>query len=207
VTLVAALTNCDDPVVCDWALSKGIERRSGVDHYEIVKLCRVTPPACRGNPFTVWNGAAVQQPQRVRFFYGYIVEARGIPVVYETPARFVSNWEPQGRELIPITQQYPASTPTERPFGYEDPCPGRVCQGVEYTVMLDKSTTPPDEFLQLGQRPAIIVVQNIAQTQAALPQGRHSLSASQFSVLLGTPVLAMVETRRATADPDRRWSA
>jgi hypothetical protein len=118
-----------------------------------------------------WNGAAVEQPQRVRFFYGYIVEVRGIPVVYETPARFVSNWEPQGRELIPITQQYPASTPTERPPGYEDPCPGRVCQGVEYTVMLDKSTTPPDEFLQLGQRPAIIVVQNIAQTQAALPQG------------------------------------
>lgn len=37
--------------------------------------------------------------------------------------------------------------------------------------MLDKSTTPPDEILQLGQHPAVIVVQNIAQTQAAMPKG------------------------------------
>ena len=36
--------------------------------------------------------------------------------------------------------------------------------------MLDKSTTPPDEFLQLGQRPAVIVVQNIGATQAPMPK-------------------------------------
>jgi hypothetical protein len=106
----------------------------------------------------------------VRFFYGYVVDVRAVPVVYGQRARF-ENWEPQGRELIPIVQQYPASTPVARPPGYEDPCPNRVCDGVEYTVMLDKSTTPPDEFLQLGQHPAVIVVQNIAQTQAAMPKG------------------------------------
>jgi hypothetical protein len=37
--------------------------------------------------------------------------------------------------------------------------------------MLDNSTTPSDTFLQLGQHPAIIVVQNIANVQAPLPQG------------------------------------
>jgi hypothetical protein len=118
-----------------------------------------------------WNAAAVQQPQRVRFFYGYVVAVQAVPVVYESRARFEPNWEPQGRELIPIVQQYPAPTPTSRPPGYENPCPNQVCQGVEYTVMLDKSTTPPDEFLQLGQHPAIIVVQNIGQTEAPMPQG------------------------------------
>jgi hypothetical protein len=115
-----------------------------------------------------WDAAAVQQPQRVRFFYGYVVDVRATPVVYNSRAQ---NWEPQGRQLIPIEQQYPAWTPSPRPAGYEDPCPNRVCQGVEYTVMLDKSTTPPDEFLQLGQRPAVIVVQNITETQAAMPKG------------------------------------
>lgn len=114
-----------------------------------------------------WDAAAVQQPQRVRFFYGYVIDARTMPVVYNSRAQ---NWEPQGGQLIPIEQQYPAWTPSSRPPGYEDPCPNRVCPGVEYTVMLDKSTTPPDEFLQLGQRPAVIVVQNIGATQAPMPK-------------------------------------
>src|SRR5436309_2546218 len=29
---------------------------------------------------------------------------------------------------------------------------------------------PPDEFLQFGQRPAVIVVQNIAETQSVMPK-------------------------------------
>jgi hypothetical protein len=115
-----------------------------------------------------WDAAAVEQPQRVRFFYGYVVDVRAMPVVYNSRGQ---NREPQGRQLIPIEQQYPAWTPSPRPAGYEDPCPNRVCPGVEYTVMLDKSTTPADEFLQLGQRPAVIVVQNITETQAAMPKG------------------------------------
>jgi hypothetical protein len=116
-----------------------------------------------------WDAAAVEQPQRVRFFYGYVVDVRAVPVVYNSRAQ---NWVPQGKQLIPIEQAYP-ETPRlfPRPPGYEDPCPNRVCLGVEYTVMLDKSTTPPDEFLQLGQRPAVIVVQNITETQAAMPKG------------------------------------
>jgi hypothetical protein len=88
-----------------------------------------------------WDAAAVEQPQRVRFFYGYVVDERSVPVIYNSRTQ---NWEPQGRELIPVTQQYPASTPETRPPGYEDPCPNGVCSGVEYTVMLDKLTTPPD---------------------------------------------------------------
>jgi hypothetical protein len=115
-----------------------------------------------------WNDEAVQQPQRVRFFYGYIIDVRPVPVVYASPG-FV-HWEPQGRELIPIVQQYPAPTPDPPPPGYEDPCPNRVCKGVEYTVMLDRPTTPSDEFLQLGQLPAIIELQNIAQTEVPLPK-------------------------------------
>ena len=119
-----------------------------------------------------WNDAAVQQPQRVRFFYGYIVEVRTVPVLY---GRRGPNWEPQGREVIPVVQEYPPPTPVSRPPGYEDPCPGRACQGVEYTVMLDKSTTPSDEFLRLGQHPAIIVVQNIAATDSAIPKGTRAV--------------------------------
>jgi hypothetical protein len=34
--------------------------------------------------------------------------------------------------------------------------------------MLDKSTMPPDEFLHFGQSPAVIVVQNIADTQSVI---------------------------------------
>jgi hypothetical protein len=117
-----------------------------------------------------WNAAAVEQPQRVRFFYGWVVEVRAVPVIYEPRARFEPNWEPEGRNLIPVVQQYPAPTPDPRPPGYENPCPNRVCQGVEYTVILDKSTSPPDEFLQLGQHPTVIVVQGIAETQAPIPQ-------------------------------------
>jgi hypothetical protein len=116
-----------------------------------------------------WDAAAVAQPQRVRFFYGYVVDVRTVPVVYNSRAQ---NWEPQGGRIIPIEQAYPEIPPLfPRPPGYENPCPNRVCQGVEYTIMLDKSTTPPDEFLQLGQRPAVIVVQNITEMQAAMPKG------------------------------------
>jgi hypothetical protein len=114
-----------------------------------------------------WDAVAVQQPQRVRFFYGYVVDERVLPVIYNTRTQ---NWEPQGRQLVPVTQQYPAPTPETRPPGYEDPCPNRACPGVEYTVMLDKSTMPVDEFLQFGQSPAVIVVQNIADTQSVIPK-------------------------------------
>jgi hypothetical protein len=105
------------------------------------------------------------------FFYGYVVNVRIVPVVYQTHSRIDPNWEPEGRQLVSVVQQYPAPSPPFVPPGYENPCPSRVCQGVEYTVMLDKSTMPADEFLGLGQRPAIIVVQNIAQTRSAIPQG------------------------------------
>jgi hypothetical protein len=115
-----------------------------------------------------WDAAAVEQPQRVRFFYGYVIDERTVPVIYNSRTQ---NWEPQGRQLVPVTQQYPAPTPETRPPGYEDPCPNRVCSGVEYTVMLDKSTMPPDEFLRFDQHPAVIVVQNIAATQSAMPKG------------------------------------
>ena len=49
-----------------------------------------------------WNGAAVEQPQRVRFFYGYVVDVRAVPVVYETRPRF-ANWELPGRELVELS--------------------------------------------------------------------------------------------------------
>ncbi len=118
-----------------------------------------------------WNATVVERPQRVRFFYGYVVDVRTVPVVYEPRARFEPNWRPEGRDLIPIVQQYPAPASISLPPGYENPCPNRVCEGVEYTVMLDKSTMPPDEFLQFGQHAAIIVVQNIGQTEAQMPEG------------------------------------
>jgi len=117
-----------------------------------------------------WNATAVEQPQRVRFFYGYVIDVRGVPVSYEPSARFEPNWEPEGRGLIPVVQQYPAPPPDPRPSGYENPCPNRICQGVEYTVMLDKATSSPDELLQLGQHPAVIVVQGIAWTEQPLPK-------------------------------------
>lgn len=118
-----------------------------------------------------WNAGAIERPQRVRFFYGYVVDVRAVPVIYEPRARFEPNWEPEGRDLVPVVQQYPAPDPSPRPPGYEDPCPGRVCQGVEYTVMLDKPTMPADEFLGAGQHPAIVVVQNIAETERPMPKG------------------------------------
>ena len=45
-----------------------------------------------------WDAAAVQQPQRVRFFYGYVIDARTMPVVYNSRAQ---NWEPQGGPAYP----------------------------------------------------------------------------------------------------------
>lgn len=119
----------------------------------------------------VWNAAAVQTPQRVRFFYGYIVDVRRVPVAYHPRARFEPNWEPEGRHLVQVLQQYPEPTPVVVPPGYRNPCPSRVCEGIEYTVMLDKATMPPDQFLHYGQHPAVIVVQNIAQTEAPMLKG------------------------------------
>jgi hypothetical protein len=102
-----------------------------------------------------WNAAAIEHPQRVRFYYGYIVNARYVPVEYAN-RWVVPRWQPAGRWVTDAVEPWDADPdPDARAL------PQPNLSAIEYTVMLDNSTVPPDRFLQPDQRPAIVVVQHI----------------------------------------------
>jgi hypothetical protein len=143
-----------------------------------------------------WNAAAVERPQRVRFYYGYVVDVRpDVRVAYAAP-KSGSNWEPAGREVAQVAELSGA--------GPSIPLGARVLgqpnlQAAEYTVMLDKSTMPADEFLRYSQHPAIVVVQDIPPTEAPLFKGErvvvrvmgdsaHVLAAAALPAIVGNGI-------------------
>lgn len=143
-----------------------------------------------------WNAAAVERPQRVRFYYGYIVDIRPNVRVAYFGSNSSSNWEPAGRQVAQVAEF--SGTDPSMPAG------ARVLgqpnlPAVEYTVMLDKPTMPADGFLRYSQHPVIAVVQDIPPTEDPLFKGQrvvvrvvgdsaHVLAAATLPTIVGDDI-------------------
>ncbi|MGH7091904.1 MAG: hypothetical protein ACREFB_00030, partial [Stellaceae bacterium] len=113
-----------------------------------------------------YNPVVYEQPQRVDFFYGAIIEKRQVTVGPNDASASVSI---NPRLPIPFVvgahagPRGPAAAETGLSVGpldvYADAAVPNV-PAFEYTVLLDKKISPPDPYLSSTQSPAIIVVQN-----------------------------------------------
>lgn len=122
-----------------------------------------TPSSVPGQP--AYSPAAVEQPQRVDFFYGTVIDKR--PVAVKS-----GNGGGAGIGLVPRPPlpaigvgfvQEPngvTDTLTLGPLGIYAEGAVPDAPAVEYTILLDRKIDPPDPFLNPAQRPAIVVVQN-----------------------------------------------
>jgi hypothetical protein len=100
-----------------------------------------------------YNAASIEQPQPVDYFYGTVVEARNVTVEYWGALNWGNNdvtprWRPRGRGSLYI------------PFGVFAEALLPNLPAIEYTVIVEANTFPPDPFLKPDQLPAVIVVQN-----------------------------------------------
>jgi len=121
-----------------------------------------------------YRPTVTEQPQRVDFFYGTIIAAQDARLRYGNEA---------GLGLRPGLSPYLAGihigaygsgVGARFSAGFVDVLvEGAVpnVPAVEYTVVLDRNTYPPDPFLQPNQRPAVLVVQNEYPTDTRLSVG------------------------------------
>ncbi|HVC50652.1 MAG TPA: hypothetical protein VND87_01385 [Stellaceae bacterium] len=113
-----------------------------------------------------YNPMVYEQPQRVDFFYGTIIAARRVTVGQNDASASVSI---NPRSPIPFVvgvhagPRGPSGADAGLSVGpldvFADAAVPNV-PAIEYTVLLDKKTYPPDPYLNPAQSPAIIVVQN-----------------------------------------------
>jgi len=99
-----------------------------------------------------WNQPSIEQVQPVHFYYGQVIDRRGPPVFYNAPG-YLPRWQPDGSTALNAGQVFYGGL--SQGLGFVPNLPA-----VEYTVMLDKETLPPDPYLDPGQRTSVIVVQN-----------------------------------------------
>ncbi len=120
--------------------------------------------ACYPPTQSAYGPAVWETPQRVGFFYGQLVSVRPANIAYGGPAGFGlrARWSPW---LAGLSAQ--AGGPSGG-FGatvagvgvfFEVSIPN--VPAVEYTVMLDNGTNPPDPYIPRQQKTPIIVVQNV----------------------------------------------
>lgn len=114
-----------------------------------------------------WNQAAIEQPQPVDFYYGYVISRRVVPVEYADRLPR-PHWTPDG--FVAANTQQVLYSGWAQGLGSKPSLPA-----VEYTVMLDKGTTPPDPALGPGQRPSVIVVQNEQWTREGILPGQRAV--------------------------------
>ena len=119
---------------------------------------------CNPQTQSSYKPAVWEQPQHVGFFYGTLVSIRPSNIDYGAPAGFGlrARWSPWLAGL---------SAEAEGPSGgfgataagvgvfFEASVPN--VPAIEYTVMLDNGTNPPDPYLARQQQTPIIVVQNV----------------------------------------------
>jgi hypothetical protein len=122
-------------------------------------------PAPQQSGQAAYAPSLVDQPQAVDFFYGYVVAARPATVEYGDASAAIGI---SPRLPVPFligfsAHNEPAGTQRGLMLGLADIYGEQSLPNVpavEYTVLLDHGTLPPDQNLQYPQRPAIVVVQN-----------------------------------------------
>src|SRR3954447_18281859 len=79
-----------------------------------------------------WNQPSIEQVQPVHFYFGYVIDRRVPPVVYNAPG-YRPTWQPYGITAPNSAQVFFGGL--SEGLGYLPNLPA-----VEYTVMLDKET-------------------------------------------------------------------
>ena len=131
-----------------------------------------TAPIYPGQP--PYSAAAYEQPQPVDFFYGTLIDARPVPLNLRPGSSASVGIGPA--PVLPLTigvngTQGPGMSAgglTVGPVNVYAEAAVPDVPAVEYTVLLDRKTYPPDPYLSPAQHPAIIVVQNRYPTDLPL---------------------------------------
>ncbi|HZT86742.1 MAG TPA: hypothetical protein VFA12_02155 [Stellaceae bacterium] len=122
----------------------------------------------------------VEQPQRVDFFYGWVIAVRPVDVKFGDGGGISAGILPA--PPLPVIGAGYAQGPNWSGGGIRVGGARLFAGGVvpnvparEYTVLLDKNIYPLDPFLGYGQRPAIVVVQNDYAGDPPLPVNARAL--------------------------------
>lgn len=133
-----------------------------------------------------YSPAVVEQPQSVNFFYGTVIGVRPATLEYGYETGIGAKVLRPGLWQTLNESLYGSAYGVGIHFGGEGSAGGiRLSAGpidvlleasvpnlpaIEYTVIVEKNTCPPDPFLQRsGQHPAVIVVQNEYPGDARIP--------------------------------------